>query len=208
MDRLRHMAQQVHFHKPNPDQMLVGIDPGLGKTGHAAALDNLQYLAGQLTQNLMCRILPLADPADRERLEQFETRLSDVPSGLSRDTVLDMVLLLAQCDLLVAGNTDLFHFAVALGIPAIGLFSPSDPPCWVPDGRNKVKVLVTKKGKKVEIETLLEAVEEVTEGRTRKATSIMSPEKAADLEKKAQAKEEEPVVRPLKTPPPESSTHD
>ena len=31
MDKLRQMAQQVHFHKPNPDQMLIGVDPGPGQ---------------------------------------------------------------------------------------------------------------------------------------------------------------------------------
>lgn len=177
MDRLRHMAQQVHFHKPDPDQMLVGIDPGVAKSGHALALDNLQYFARQLATHLMCQVVPLGNPEQGDRLAEFEARLSDVPGGLPRETALDMVLLLAQCDLLIAGNTDFFHLAVSLGIPVIGLFTDAEPACWLPTGRRKVQVLKIKKGGKVEVETLLEAVERVTEGRTRTVTSVIPPER-------------------------------
>ncbi len=188
MDRMRHMAQQVHFHKPNPDQMLVGMDPGLGKSGHAVALENLQYLAGQLSRHLLCRVLPLAQAEDKERRTQFEVRLPDVPAGLPRDNLLDQVLLLAQCDLFVGGNTDFFHFAVALGVPAVGLFTPSDAPCWVPTGRKRAKVLTVKKGQKVEMETLLAAIGEVTEGRARTATTIMAADRDGEAPEMASKK--------------------
>lgn len=187
MDKLRHMAQQVHFHKPDPDQMLVGIDPGPSKSGHVLAQDNLLYLARQLTSHLMCKVVPLGHFGERERLDEFATRLSDVPGGLPRETALDMVLLLAQCDLFLAGNTDFFHFAVSLGIPAIGLFTDSEPVCWIPRGRRKVHVLPLKKGQKVEVEHLLSLVEKVTEGRTRSVTTVLPAEKAD--ERKAQAAE-------------------
>ncbi len=51
--------------------MLIGVDPGVGKTGHAFALDNLQFLVRQLTSQLVCKVLPLGDPADTERLEKL-----------------------------------------------------------------------------------------------------------------------------------------
>lgn len=187
MDKVRQMAQQVHFHKPNPDQMLIGVDPGVGKTGHAFALENLQFLVRQLTSQLVCKVLPLGDPEDRERLEKFETRLSEVPVGLERETLLEMILLLSQCDLYVSGNTDFFHFAVALGIPAIGLFSKSDGPEWIPRDRPRARVISVTKGEKVDIETLMEAVEAVTEGRTTTASTVMSPTAQAAIEAPADA---------------------
>ncbi len=176
MDKVRQMAQQVHFHKPNPDQMLIGVDPGVGKTGHAFALENLQFLVRQLASQFVCKVLPLGDPHDRERLEKFETRLSEVPVGLERETLLEMILLLSQCDLFVSGNTDFFHFAVALGVPTIGLFSQRDGSEWLPGDRSRVKVLKVTKGEKVDIETLMEAVEAVTEGRTSTASTALAVE--------------------------------
>lgn len=183
MDRLRAMAQQVHFHKPDPDQLLIGMDPCASQTGHRLAQDNLLFLAGQLSGRFMCQVLPLGNPAQKERLEEFSTRLTDVPSGLPREGFLDLVLLLAQCDLFVAGNTDFFHFAVSLGIPSIGIFTETEPACWVPHGRKKVKVLTVKKGAKVDGDTLLAAVQEVTGGRTRSATTVLSPEKLQAYQK-------------------------
>ncbi len=180
MDKVRQMAQQVHFHKPNPDQMLIGVDPGVGKTGHAFALDNLQFLVRQLTSQLVCKVLPLGDPTDNERLDKFETRLSEVPVGLERETLLEMILLLSQCDLYISGNTDFFHFAVALGIPAIGLFGKNDGVEWIPTDRPRARVIPITKGEKVDIETLMEAVEAVTEGRTSTASTVMSAEAVAE----------------------------
>ena len=178
MDKVRQMAQQVHFHKPNPDQMLIGVDPGVGKTGHAFAMENMQFLVRQLSSQLVCKILPLGDPEDRERLEKFETRLSEVPVGLERETLLEMILLLSQCDLYVSGNTDFFHFAIALGVPAIGLFSQADGSEWVPQDRARARVINVTKGEKVDIETLMEAVEAVTGGRTSTASKVMTTPKA------------------------------
>jgi ADP-heptose:LPS heptosyltransferase len=174
LEKLRQMAQQVHFHKPNPDQMLIGVDPGVGKSGHSFALENIQFLIRQLSSQLVCKILPLGDPSANGRLEKFEAALSEVPAGLQRDTILEMILLLAQCDLFVAGNTDFFHFAVAQGVPAIGLFSKRDEVQWMPRGRPRVRVLQVTKGEKVDIETLMEAVEAVTEGRTSTASTVIT----------------------------------
>ncbi len=182
MDQLRHMAQQVHFHKPNPNQMLIGMDPGAAKSGHVLAQENLQYLARQLTGQFMARVVVLGHPREAERRQEFEVRLADVPTGLPRETLLDMLLLLGQCDLYVGGNTDFFHFAVANGVPAVGLFSESEEEHWVPVNRPKVRVLRLKKGQKVEIEHLVEVIGEVTGGRTMSATRVLSAEEleAAD----------------------------
>jgi len=174
LEKLRQMAQQVHFHKPNPDQMLIGVDPGVGKAGHAFALENIQFLVRQLSSQLVCKVLPLGDPTADDRLQKFEASLSEVPVGLQRDTLLEMILLLAQCDLFVSGNTDFFHFAVAQGIPAIGIFSKADGPQWMPRGRPRARVIPVTKGEKVDIETLMEAVEAVTEGRTSTASTVIT----------------------------------
>ncbi|MFO7607719.1 MAG: glycosyltransferase family 9 protein [Candidatus Krumholzibacteriia bacterium] len=174
-DRLRHMAQQVHFHKPNPDHLLVGIDPGVSKGGHAFAPENLQFLVRQLATQLVCKVLPLADPADRERLDRFTARLPETPLGLPRATLMDMMLIASQCDLFLGGNTDLMHFAVAMGVPTVALFGEDEDPCYRPVGRARARVLDVASGEKVDIETLMEAVEAVTGGRTGRPTTVLAP---------------------------------
>ncbi len=174
MELVRQMAQQVHFHKPNPDQMLIGVEPGTSKSGHRMKLEDIHFIVRQLATQFVCRVVPLGQPSDGELLQKFETKLADVPLGLPRESLMDMILLLSQCDLFIAGNTDFFHFSVALGLPTIGLFSPGDDAAWIPENRKRVRVLRLDKAGRVDLETLMEAVESVTEGRTTKVARVIS----------------------------------
>ena len=175
MELVRQMAQQVHFHKPNPDQMLIGVEPGISKTGHRMKLEDIHFLVRQLSTQFICRVVPLGKPSEADFLQKFETKLADVPLGLPRESLLDMILLLSQCDLFIAGNTDFFHFSVALGLPTVGLFSAKDDQSWIPKNRKRVRVLQLDKAGRVDLETLMEAVETVTEGRSTKVAQIIGP---------------------------------
>ena len=70
---------------------------------------------------------------------------------------------------------------MALGLPTIGLFSPDDEECWIPQKRKRVQVIRLDKAGKVDLETLMEAVEMVTEGRTTKAARVIDPSIAATM---------------------------
>jgi ADP-heptose:LPS heptosyltransferase len=186
MDKVRQMAQQVHFHKPNPRQMLVGLDPGQPLTGAAPSTETFKAIAKQLSAGMECRVIPLGHPEESERHAHLEILLTNVPSGLSRETLLEVVLLLSQCDLIVAGNTDCFHFAVAMGVPTIGLFHAADPACWRPRDRALVRVLDLGDDGGFSPEELLAAVDEVAGERRRAAAitvisaSAVAPKPAAE----------------------------
>ncbi len=173
-DLMRHAAQQVHFHKPNPDQMLIGVDPGTTKSRHRFAPESWHFVIRQLTSQFVCSVLPLGHPDDRDHLKDFSARLSDIPVGLKRESLLEMLVLLTQCDLFLAGNTDLFHFAVAQGVPTVGLFTEAEAAHFRPNERPRVRVLEIERGEKVDIETLMEAVEAVTEGRASTASTVIA----------------------------------
>lgn len=199
MDKVRQMAQQVHFHKPNPEQLLVGIDPGAGKAGKGLSDDSLLAVARHLIQQFQCRVLPLGDPEQRDRLERFENHLADVRFGLSRETLLEMVLLVSQCDLFIAGNTDFFHLAVALGIPTLGLFSPADETHWIPAGRAHARVHVVKAGKALDFEELIASIREVTRGRVEPPQPVVvaqtpdeEPEPVPEAEEQEDAAPDDP----------------
>lgn len=181
MDKVRQMAQQVHFHKPNPRQLLVGIDPGLPLTGAGWPLETFQSVARALTSKLECRVLPLGHPEEKERHARLEVLLSSVPAGLNRDTLLEVVLLLSQCDLFVAGNTDCFHFAVAMGVPAVGLFHQDEPAFWRPVPGPRLRLMVPDETGQVDTDALLAAVEAVAGDRRRAAGATVVPA-AADAD--------------------------
>lgn len=160
-DKVRQAAQLVHFNKPRPEEWLVAVDPGPDKTGRALSTKNLQFLVGQLKSQVACRILPLSVPGNEDRLAQFESSLtSPVPPAFNRDTLSETLLLLGQCDLVMAGNTDLLHVAVAQRVPAVGLFGKHVEGCWHPTGE-RTAILDVAKGEKVDVATLMETIEGV-----------------------------------------------
>ncbi|MBM4130204.1 glycosyltransferase family 9 protein [bacterium] len=169
MDKLRQMAQQVHFHKPNPRQILVGVDPGADLTGPGWPLETFQAVARALTARIECRVLPLGHPEEREQQARLEVLLSAAPAGLNRDTLLEVVLLLSQCDLFVAGNTDCLHFAVAMGVPAVGLFRADVPGFWRPPAGPRLRLLEPDAEGRLDVDELLAAVEAVAGDRRRAA---------------------------------------
>jgi len=175
-DKLRQAAQVVHFNKPRPEELLVGIDPGPDKSGRALGQENLLFLVGQVRSQLSCRVLPLTSPEGEDRRREFESRLpSPIPPAFNRDTLLETMLLLCQCNLFVAGNTDLFHVAVAEGIPTVGLFGEHVPARWRPRDRDRCRILTVSPGKKLDLATLMDAVTAVTAVGSGDATSEASP---------------------------------
>jgi len=164
-ERRRRTAQRVRLNKPRRDELLVGVDPSLGKGGNGLALGALHFLWRQLASQLPCRALPLTLHPDAERLRRFEEGLEQPPLDLPRETLFERILLAAECDLLLAGNTDLFHFAVALGVPALGFFTAEDAACWEPRDLPHARVLRIPEGKRMEVDVLLAAVAVVRGGR-------------------------------------------
>lgn len=173
MELVRQMAQQVHFHKPNPDMMLVGVELGTDKDGKMLPLGDLHEAVRRLSRNFVCRVMALGPDADADRVRDFETKMSDSPLSLPRKTLMDHVLLLSQCDLFLAGNSDFFHLAVSLGLPTLGIFPESVTPGWIPYGRKRVTVLHLDKEGHLDPELILPAVEEVTGGRGTKVARVI-----------------------------------
>lgn len=156
-ERVRQIRQLVRFNKNRPDDLLVAIDPGAGKHGPPLALSSLQFLASQLAGHLSCQIVPLSADGG-ERVREFTAVLPSAPPALPRGDLLETALLLSQCDLFLGGNTDLFHLAVSLGVPAVGLFAEEDGPDWEPRGRPAARGLRVTRGARVDAEALLATV--------------------------------------------------
>ncbi len=157
-ERRRHVRQLVRFNKTRPDDLLVAVDPGAGKNGPPLALASLQFLIAQLAGRHACQIVPLCANGGGERLRELTAALPAAPPALPRADLLETALLLSQCDLFLGGNTDLFHLAVSLGVPAIGLFTEEDGADWEPRGRPTARGLRVKRGERVDAEALFAAV--------------------------------------------------
>ncbi len=122
----------VKFRNPNASDLLIGVDLSATKTGERSPFDVAIRLARSFAALKPCRIALLSDPQPAVKDDEIR-RMGpydwlDIPRKSFRDTL----GILSQCDLLISGNTNLFHFAVAMGIPSFVLFSDSDDRRWIP----------------------------------------------------------------------------
>ncbi len=126
-DREKRLAEQlVHFRKPREDELLVGFDPAPGRGGSSISLSQQARLLDRLCSDYKARAILLTAPEHHETAKRLEGMLSRDPIIVQQRKMRDVVSLLGECDLFVAGNTDLVYFAVAMGIPTVALMPPRE----------------------------------------------------------------------------------
>jgi ADP-heptose:LPS heptosyltransferase len=155
----RFARQLVHFRKPRRDQILIGIDPGKGKSNTKVLDRTLAYLVNAIYQRYRSKVIVLATPDQDDTASRFENTLQCERIDLPRHNVKDVVALVSQCDLFLAGNTNLLHYAVSFGVPTIGLFTDRDDPRWRPPELPHVALIQGRRGAKLSLEEFLGEVE-------------------------------------------------
>ena len=126
----------IRFRKPDPNQLLVGVDLSSTKSGEAPPFDVAVRLARSFSALKPSRIALLSDPdpaVKDDEIKRFgDYEWLDIPRKSFRDTL----GILSQCDLFITANTTLFHFAVAMGVPTFALFAEKEDLRWIPGTGN------------------------------------------------------------------------
>lgn len=162
--RERQVAQLIHFNKPRKEQKLIGIDPGVGKSGARIANGSLALIAAHVARSIPSKSIVLSADPDEDLVAEFERRLSPSPLDLARPTLLETVLFLRQCELFLCSNTDLMHIAVAMGVPTIAFFTPEDDPVWVPEKARCLRIIRPQPGADLDLADLMERVASALSG--------------------------------------------
>jgi len=160
-EEIRAAEQMIHFRKPIKTQLLVGVDTSPGKCGRRIAGSNMQYLVNHLVERLRGKIMLFQVEPNAGELEAFRRSVRgevlDMPAQGLRETL----ALLSRCNLFLAGNTELFHAAVAMGVPTLGLFTDADGGRWEPQERDYVRVLRGRAGENLSLKELDAVVERI-----------------------------------------------
>ena len=157
-DELRAADQLIHFRKPRADQLLIGVDPGSGLESNRLAESHLAYLASHLGRSLRAKILVFQLHPDAEAREAFRRRLQVESLDIPKISLRETLALLSRCGLFIGGNTELFHSAVACGVPSIGMYTEVDGLEWEPRERPGVAILRGRPGEKLSLKELDEEV--------------------------------------------------
>lgn len=161
-ERERRLAEQlVHFRKPREDELLVGFDPGPGRSGTSISLAQQARLLDRLCSDYRARAILLTAPEHNETAARLEGMLSRDPIVVQQRKMRDVVSLLGQCDLFVAGNTDLVYFAVAMGIPTVTLMAPPETDEAAFPESSCLEVIKLTPGERFPIEEFIERTQSV-----------------------------------------------
>ena len=142
-----------------PGEQFVGIDVS-STTGDRLSLKQLQTVAEGVAARPNTRALVFFDYAERKVANQLKEALSQKALLFQTDDLPKIVALLETCHRLIACNTDLFHLAVAMGLPVIGIFDAADVVRWVPASKEQIEIYEYETVKDWAPERLSQAIQE------------------------------------------------
>ena len=128
----RRAERLIHFWQPRSDDLLVALEPA-GVDGREPDIAKYASAARLLAKAYGARIMIVTGPEGKPAAEELERRLAFLePYRAQADDLPQAVAFISRADLAVCTNTPLFHYAVALGVPTLGLFPEKADPWLVP----------------------------------------------------------------------------
>jgi ADP-heptose:LPS heptosyltransferase len=156
---VRWARQMIHFRKPGGDEKLIAVDPGVGKGNHRLAERSFSQIVSQISARYPSKVLVLSNNLDDKALERFKSSLNADLIDLTPKNVKEALALLSRADLLLAGNTDFFHFSVGMRLPSIGFFTRHDTQNWFPKSTPWIQIIQGVKGQKMSLDEVFSKVE-------------------------------------------------
>jgi lipopolysaccharide heptosyltransferase II len=124
----RAFAMQLLSSRKNSNGPLIALNPGASHQVNRWSTDHFAALADMLAQRLDARVIITGGPEDVMLAEEIAAKAGSKPLFLAgKASLLQLGALLAQCDVLVSGDTGPLHLATAVGLPVIALFGAADP---------------------------------------------------------------------------------
>ncbi len=119
-------------------ERLVGIDTSSG-IGPPLSFRQWQTIVRAVDETY--RAVIFFDFEQRHVANRLKETLGQRALLFQTDDLPRTVALMEACDGFIAGNTDLFHLAVTIGLPTVGILSEGDIPRWAPADERHVRVV-------------------------------------------------------------------
>lgn len=116
------------------DTRFIGINPGATKQEKRWPEERFAEAADRLYRELGLPVIIFGGPGDRERtglIERLMRTHAPLPVA-GRASLGEAASLMERCRFLVTGDTGPMHMAVALAVPVVALFGPTNPKKFAP----------------------------------------------------------------------------
>ncbi len=145
----RYAVRLLELRRRGREGWLLGVDPAVGRSGVRPAPEKLAWLVDRLASARGAIPVLLTGSGDDDCVEDFRKHLKCRPLEMSVRGIRDVLSFTRCCELFLSGNTDLFHFAVALGVPTLGLFPGTEESRWCPEETSRCRLLRWRPGERV-----------------------------------------------------------
>jgi ADP-heptose:LPS heptosyltransferase len=109
----------------------------------------------------------MSNNLDRKGLARFRSLVNAPVVDIEPRNVKEALALLSRADLVLAGNTDYFHFAVSMRKPTIGFFTRFDAANWFPKSAPHVQIIQGVRGQKVSVDEVCSKIDTLLQLTTR-----------------------------------------
>ncbi len=149
---VRWATQMIHFRSPHKDTMLIAVDPGMGKGKHRLVETALAHVVNDVARRHGAKILIVSNNLDAKGMARFRSLVQGSVIDVEPRNVKEALALLSRASLVLAGNTDYFHFAVSMRLPTIGFFTRFDAANWFPKSTPWVQIIQGVRGQHVSVD--------------------------------------------------------
>jgi ADP-heptose:LPS heptosyltransferase len=156
---VRWATQMIHFRHPNKETLLIAVDPGMGKGKHRLVETALAHVASEVARRQGAKLVLLSNNLDAKGLLRFKSLLKGSVIDIEPRNVKEALALLSRASLVLAGNTDYFHFAVSMRLPTIGFFTRFDAANWFPKSAPWVQIIQGVRGQQVSVDEVCSKID-------------------------------------------------
>lgn len=121
-------------------ERLVGLDVSTA-LGETPSTRQFLAIARAVAARPDTRVLIFFNYEERKEANQIKEALGPKALMFQNEDLPRLVVLLEACDGIIAGNTDIFHLAVAMGRSVTGIFSAEQVPRWAPGNKPGVRIV-------------------------------------------------------------------
>jgi ADP-heptose:LPS heptosyltransferase len=139
----------LNLRRKGNEGWLLGVDPGPGLSGVRPSPRKLAWLVERIVASRGAVPIVLTEDPEEAGVKEFHAALNSRVLEVPSRGIRDVLSFAKSCDLFLSGNTNLFHFAVGLGVPALGLFGQDEKERWIPRGHDTCRTLTWKPGTRV-----------------------------------------------------------
>lgn len=164
---VRWATQMIHFRLPNRKSQLIAVDPGMGKGHHRLVDTAMAFVASEVARRNGAKLLLLSNNLDDKGMARFRSLLRAEVVDIEPKNVKESLALLSRADLVLAGNTDYFHFSVGMRRPTIGFFTRFDASNWFPKATPWVQIIQGVRGQQVSIDEVCSKIDTLMQLTTR-----------------------------------------